>query len=393
MEPESPRPPAPERSNWHLRATLGGVAAALQIGKAAASLPLIRDEFGASLTLLSAYVALISLVGAAGGVAFGTLARRIGPRPVGLAGLVLVTAGSATGALSGSVEWLIATRFLEAIGFALVVTTMPALIQAQAAPRDRGLALGIWSTWMPTGIATMMVIGYFGLGPLGWRGIFWICAALPAAAALLLTLASGPVGSAGPRAVGLSFRVLRDRNVIDMAGIFICFSAAFLLVMTFLPTILVDTLSFTPPTAALVGFAASLALLPANVSAGWLIGRGASAALIFTVSLTGMLVTAAVLFAPALGATVCVAAAVLFGLASGAPTAVIWASIPRLAQRPEDAPLLSGSFFQAAGIGQVLGPLIGGAAVDGTGHWSAALWVAGTLLVLCILLAFRLRRR
>jgi cyanate permease len=41
----------------------------------------------------------------------------------------------------------------------------------------------------------------------------------------------------------------------------------------------------------------------------------------------------------------------------------------------------------------VLGPLLGGAAVDGTGHWSAALWVAGTLLVLCILLAFRLRRR
>jgi hypothetical protein len=205
---------------------------------------------------------------------------------------------------------------------------MPALIQAQAAPRDRGLALGIWSTWMPTGIAAMMVIGYFGLGPLGWRGIFWICALLPAAAALLLTLASGPVGSAGPRAVGLSFRVLHDRNVIVMAGIFICFSAAFLLVMTFLPTILVDTLSFTPPTAALVGFAASLALLPANVSAGWLIGRGASATLIFAVSLTGMLVTAAVLFAPALGATVCVTAAILFGLASGAPPAVIWALDP-----------------------------------------------------------------
>lgn len=372
--------------------TFGGMSAALQIGKVAATLPLIRDEFGAGLTLLATYVALISLVGAVGGIAFGTISARIGPRRVGMAGLVLVAAGSALGAASGSLALLMATRVVEALGFALTVTSMPAYVQSHAAARDRSLALGIWSTWMPLGIALMMVIGFAGIDALGWRGIFLVCAVIPACAAVLLARdAAGERRRPAPRVTGHRLRHLLRGQILLTAGIFTGFSAAYLAITAFLPTVLVDSFGMPAAQAALVGFLAAIALLPFNVLAGWLVQRGLDRRMLHLVSLAGMTASAAILLTPSFGQPACIAAAIAFGAFSGAAPGIIWASIPLLAPDPADAPLVSGTFFQSAGIGQVLGPLISGAAVEAGGGWSAALWAVCAILAFSAVLAIRIR--
>ncbi len=382
-------------TNWPgvFAATFAGVAAALQIGKVAASLPLIRADYAASLTLLSVYVVLLSIVGAIGGLAFGNLARRIGPRRVGLCGLLLIAAGSACAATAPVFALFLATRLMEAVGFALIITTMPAIIQGEAAGPGRGLALGVWATWLPLGIAVMMAISYFGIDPLGWRGIYMICAAVPVAAALLLAATTRPDSRVTLTGPIFSLRTLRDRETRLMAGIFLTFTAANLLLVSFLPTILVDTFAFSPASAALVAFAASIALLPANLAGGWLVGIGGNARLLFVLSLGGMLLSAILVLNPGFGAAACVAGAIANGLFSGLPPGMIWASLPRLVRQPGDAPLLSGTFFQAAGIGQVTGPLLGGLVVDATGTWSSALWVCGSLLLLSILAGLSLPGR
>ena len=372
------------RTDWSAvwAATLAGVAAAMQVGKAAAALPLIRAETGAGLTALAAYVSLISIVAATAGIAFGGAARRIGPRRAGLAGLGLIAAGSALGALSPGLPLLLASRLPEALGFALVATAMPALIGAIAAPRDRPVALGLWATWLPVGIAAAMGVALFAPG-IGWRGAFAVAAGAPALAALALWRFAppDPAPVTQPAAGGL------PSGALSLTAAFSAFSAANLVVAAFLPTLLHDELGLSPAAGAGVGLLASLALVPGNLLAGWLRGQGAGGRALMACGFLGMLGFAAILFAP-LPPPARIAAAFAYGAACGVTPAVIWGSVPLLARRPAEAPLISGAFYQGAGIGQIAGPLLAAWAVA-AGGWGAALWVVAGAAALGLLLVAR----
>lgn len=377
-----------QQTNWLIvsAATFAGIAIAVQMGKAAASLPLIRAEFGADTTLLATYVALISLVAAVFGVGFGSVTSRLGARRAGLIGLGLVAVGSALGAHVASVPVLLATRVIEALGFALTVTAMPALIQAATAPKDRHLALGIWATWLPAGVAVMMVASFFFLDQLGWRGLFWLSAVIPACAAVILAVATRRVVEKPLIASPLKLRqTLSRRDVMLTVGLFVMFSAANLIVLAFLPTILVDEFSMAPSRAAAISFCGAIALMSTNILAGILLQRGFGKRRMYLLTLTGMIVFAAVLLLSDFGQAARITAAILFNFCAGVPAAIVWASIPVLARTPQEVPILSGLIFQGAGIGQILGPLLAGWVVDSGGGWSMAFWVIAGLLSIGVL--------
>ena len=363
-------------------ATAAGMAAAMQVGKAAAALPLIRAEMGAGLTTLALYATLVSAVAATLGLAFGGFVGRIGPRRAGLVGLALMALGSAGGAAAPGLGALLLSRAPEAAGFALVATAMPALIGRAAAPADRALALGLWATWLPVGIAA--AVGIALVAPaLGWRGLFAACALAPALAAALLWRLAPPDSRAGPAGP------LRPppASALPLAGAFAAFSAANLVVVTFLPTMLLDELGLAPRLGAGVALLANLALVPGNLAAGWLRGRGAGGRALMTVAFAGMLLCAVPLFAAGAPPASRLASAMGYGLFCGAVPAVVWGSIPLVARGPAEAPLVSGAFYQGAGIGQIAGPLVAAQAVALSGSWGAALWVvsgsvaAGLVLV------------
>ena len=334
---------AGERTAWAAvwAATLAGVAAAMQIGKAAAALPLIRAEMGADLTSLAAYVSAISAVAAAAGFAFGGLAGRIGARRAGLAGLALMAAGSMGGALAPGLGTLLASRVPEALGFALVATAMPALIGRAAAPRDRALALGLWATWLPVGVAAAMAVAL--LAPaFGWRGLLAACALAPALAGWLLWRVAPPDVAATSPASPIA---RPSATALKLAAAFAAFSAANLVVVAFLPTVLHDEIGFTPRQGAAAALLANLALVPGNLGAGWLRGRGAGGRALMALGLAGMLACAAVLFAPDAPPALRLGSALAYGAFCGVPPAVIWGSVPLVARRPGRG---------AAGLGRLL---------------------------------------
>ena len=72
--------------------------------------------------------------------------------------LNLAIVASLFGAMSGSVETLIAARIFEGLGFITVVVAIPTLLLRIATPRDQRLAMAFWTTYMPAGAGSMMLI-------------------------------------------------------------------------------------------------------------------------------------------------------------------------------------------------------------------------------------------
>jgi EmrB/QacA subfamily drug resistance transporter len=134
----------------------------------------IRQDFNASVETLqwavNAYnlsFAVLLLTGAA-------LGERFGRRRLFAAGIALFTLASAACALSGSAGWLIAARFAQGAGAALVMPLGMAILSSAFGKEERARALGIFSG--VTGFALIIgpAIGGFISENLGWRWVFWI---------------------------------------------------------------------------------------------------------------------------------------------------------------------------------------------------------------------------
>src|ERR1044072_6712175 len=179
---------SPQRSQWVLIALvyLGGVAAAMSLGKFASVGPAVAGELGLSLSELGWVISAVVGVGAVVGLPAGYLVRRFGTERSLIAGLVLIAAASAASVWAGDFGWLLAARGVEGTGYVLVTIPCPALLLRRAGERDRGTALSIWATFVAVGIGLSTLGGGVLGSALGWRGWIGLIAAP--------TLAMGPGG-------------------------------------------------------------------------------------------------------------------------------------------------------------------------------------------------------
>ena len=210
-------------------ALLAGIAAALQIGKASAALPLLRAEFAVGIAQASWYLSLFSLGAALFGSVLGILTFLIGALRAGAAGLVLLSIGSLVGPLADSWSLFVGARLIEALGLPLVIAAMPTIIQERSAGSRRVLAMGLWSTWLPLGVAAAMAISTLGLDRFGWRGLFVVCGLVPllALGALIVIVARRPLAKVATKQ-GLSIS-MPDAPTLVHAGLFALFGASYLI--------------------------------------------------------------------------------------------------------------------------------------------------------------------
>jgi MFS family permease len=149
------------------------VIVSLNVGKLPPALPMLREEFGLDLVAASLLVSFFQLAGMLLGLFGGMLADRFGPRRVMRAGLVLAAAGAALGALATGPAMLLASRAVESGGFILAVLPGPALLaRHMPAARLRGV-MGLWSAYMPLGMALALALSPLAYHAVGWRPVWW----------------------------------------------------------------------------------------------------------------------------------------------------------------------------------------------------------------------------
>ncbi|WP_328421363.1 MFS transporter [Micromonospora sp. NBC_00389] len=138
------------------------------------ALPKLGQDLGANVADLQWTVNGYLLMLAAFVLLGGALGDRFGRRRVFLIGVAWFTTASVLCGLSQGTGWLIAARFLQGAGGALLTPGSLSVLQSSFHPDDRGRAIGAWAGLSGVSTALGPFIGGWLIDALSWRWIFFL---------------------------------------------------------------------------------------------------------------------------------------------------------------------------------------------------------------------------
>jgi EmrB/QacA subfamily drug resistance transporter len=153
---------------------LGTFMSALDASVVNTVLPVIRADYHVPVEVIQWVSTTYLLIMGSLLLTFGRLGDLRGHKRVYLAGLVVFVPASVLCGISPSVEMLIASRVLQGIGAAIVVSTAPAILIGSVHPSRMGQALGLQAAITSIGLALGPSLGGWLTDQWGWRTIFFM---------------------------------------------------------------------------------------------------------------------------------------------------------------------------------------------------------------------------
>ena len=343
--------------------------------KVAPALPLQRAELGLTLVESGFIATAFNVMGGLAGILAGTMCDRYGYRRLGLAGLAILAFAGVLGAMARDFPVLLATRFLEGIGFILFTVSGSALIASAAeGPSDRARALGLWAAYMPAGGGIALLVAPPVIAAWGWRGL-WMVLALAAAASFALAARYAP----SPRHGGIaSLRLLAESIArpgnIALAVLFAFYVSQWASVMIWLPTFLVDERGATPAAAAFLTALMVLVNAPGNVAGGWLLSRDVRRGTMVIAASAIMAMCSAGMLGPWFPDTARYLLCLAFSACAGVIPGAIFSGLPVHAKTPQHISTANGMVLQTSQAGQFVGPIALAWLATRYGGWGATLW-------------------
>ena len=138
------------------------------------ALPVLHEEFGASVEELQWFMNAYTLAFASTILMAVALGDRFGRRTVFVIGIVVFTLSSAFAALATDPGQLITARALQGFGAAAIMPLSLTLLAGSVPLARRPLAIGIWGGVAGLGVATGPLIGGAVIEGWAWQAIFWI---------------------------------------------------------------------------------------------------------------------------------------------------------------------------------------------------------------------------
>jgi MFS family permease len=384
-----------------LLVVLGGVAAALHVGKLPPALPILRDALGLGLVQAGFLLSLVQVAGMTLGLMVGLAADGIGLKRTLVAGLLLTGAASIAGSLVTSPSALLALRAVEGLGFLLASMPAPGLIRRLVPPERMSAMLGLWGAYMPFATAAALLCGPAWMAWAGWQAWYgllgalslvmglWLAAALPADPRHHLPAArdwrkrvSETLRAPGPWRVALSFGV---------------YSAQWLAVIGFLPSIYLA--AGLPAGWAAVGTALAAAVnMVGNLMSGRLLQQGVPPSRLLAVGFAAMALGAMLAFSDLLGhgtagAFARYAAVLCFSMVGGIIPGTLFSLAVRLAPSERTVSTTVGWMQQWSAFGQFAGPPLVAWLAARVGGWQWSWLVTGGCAACGLALAASIARR
>ena len=366
-----------------------GIVAAFHVGKVPPALPSIRAELGATLRQAGWLLSTVNLMTAVGGMAIALTADRLGHRRLVIFGTALCLASSSIGAMVGDVDLLLAARVVEGLGFITVVVAIPTLLLRIATPRDQRLAMAFWTTYMPAGAGSMMLVAALVLPDTSWRWAWWIAGGASAAMllALLPTLRRrelDPIPTTRRPVLAEMAEVASSGGPLAIAVCFGAYSCCWFAVIGFLPTLQVERLGMPTSTAAIVTAIVTIVNVAGNLAAGWMLQHGVRRVVIIVGATLSMAVCTIFIFVEGVPDNLRLLLAGLYSAAIGVVPGCLFTAIPVHAPRPQLVGAATGLLMQVSNFGALMGPPITAALVS-AGGWPAAAWLTSVALTVAAL--------
>jgi len=352
-----------------------GLICGAYMTKVAPALPLQRAELGLTLVESGFIATMFNVTGGLIGILAGTMCDRYGHRRLGLSGLAILSLSGLLGAAAWNFPLLLASRFLEGIGFILFTVSGSALIASAASdPRDRAKALGLWAAYMPAGGGLALLIAPAAIAEWGWRGL-WVLLAAVAAACFALAARYAPTPKHGGIA---SLRLIAEsitrRGNVALAMLFMFYVSQWASVMIWLPTFLVDERGASASGAALLTALMVLVNAPGNVAGGWLLAHGVRRGPLVIAASAIMAACSAGMLGPHFPDAVRYLLCLAFSACAGVIPGAIFSGLPVYAKTPQHISTGNGMVMQASQIGQFFGPLALAWLASHYGGWGTTLW-------------------
>ena len=138
------------------------------------ALPTIIEDLHLSATEAEWMNAIYSLVFAALLLTVGRIGDLWGRRRIFLIGIVLFTLASVAAGLSGSGQALIAARFVQGVGAAMILPATLSSVNALFHGRERAIAFAVWGSTIGGMAALGPLVGGWLTTYYTWRWAFWI---------------------------------------------------------------------------------------------------------------------------------------------------------------------------------------------------------------------------
>jgi MFS transporter, DHA1 family, multidrug resistance protein len=149
-------------------------------------LPDVQQDFGISIAAAGLVVSTYGLARLLTDLPSGVLLDRVGERRLAGIGVLFLAVGSAIGAISPTVEWLILARVTSGIGSGLLTTVALTGLSWTAGPMNRGEVMSVFQLANNTGIAFYPLLGGLIGSLVSWRVTFVVAGAGAVVAGLIL---------------------------------------------------------------------------------------------------------------------------------------------------------------------------------------------------------------
>jgi len=384
-----------------LLVVLGGVSAALHIGKLPPALPVLQQALGVTLLQAGFLLSLVQLAGMSLGLAVGLAADGLGLKRTMVAGLAILSAASLMGGWAGDAPSLMLLRAVEGFGFLLASMPAPSLIRRLVVPARMNRTLGLWGAYMPFGTAVALISGPAVIAIAGWPGWWWLLAALSALMAMWLAAALPPDGLHPAAGQGWTHRL---RLTLSAGGpwlvsiAFATYSAQWLAVIGFLPSMYTQA-GLAPGLAGVAtGFAAAMNMV-GNIASGRLLQGGGRPEYLLYTGFVAMAAGSFVAFSdvtgaldPALAAGLRYGAVLLFSSVGGLIPGTLFSLAVQVAPGEGTVSTTVGWMQQWSAAGQLAGPPLVAWVATRAGGWQWSWLVTGGCALAGLGLAFLLGR-
>ena len=359
-------------------------------------LPLyLKERLGASATLVGVVVATFAAVETVFKTTWGSLADRIGRRPVIVWGLVLASTAPVLMTLLRSAWLFVPLRLIDGMGSAALWPAAAALMADRTGGRERGAAMGTLNMFFLSGLALgpslgLFVSGFFG----GYAWGFYLASALLLASAVLASVVfrdgerhhhpTGPHQRPGEWASGFLQGVRRSPMLLSMLLVAFVQMVGVGLLAPILVIYAHEVVQLSDQLIGTLFLVMVLAVALASVPGGKMADRVGRPRMV----IWGMVLASAGMwllpFAGRGNLLVLGVAALLLG-GSYAISSPAWLALMSEAAPRGSTGMVMGASETAQGAGLVIGPLLGGGLYDRIGPQapfvaSAALLTAGTAL-------------